>query len=349
MLDSTAHRLLMQSSSPCVAAAGTSAVSSPAAAQVAAKTAQQETQRWEVFSSASGLTHPCPSHSTRRGRPGPSLDPIGRCFRGKLLDAGRDSQAWAHHLDLPICRPVCRHADNPAYPQQEATDLMGYLLRNRIIFIGSRIGDDVSPSPHIRARLCFSYPAAWRASRLPSPLAACIGRWPLRWWPAYWRWRRSMTALTSSCTSTHQVNCTSGFAQDNQFLHRLSETFSQAVCMPTSRRQPLLRDRNTGHVEDCQAGREHHRFRTVSQHRHSAAGECCPGRRGSGAQDAVCVARGDSGMVAHSRLSHKNVPYPLLGCSGSASTDVRSDWMRGVGCRQQARRASAARCPTRAS
>ncbi len=27
---------------------------------------------------------------------------------------------------------------------QEVTDLMGYLLRNRIIFIGSRIGDDVS-------------------------------------------------------------------------------------------------------------------------------------------------------------------------------------------------------------
>ena len=26
---------------------------------------------------------------------------------------------------------------------QEVTDLMGYLLRNRIIFIGSRIGDDV--------------------------------------------------------------------------------------------------------------------------------------------------------------------------------------------------------------
>ncbi len=55
------------------------------------------------------------------------------------------------------------------YVLQEVTDLMGYLLRNRIIFIGSRIGDDVSvpTGRSLQSVLSTSMPLWW-TRRVPA-------------------------------------------------------------------------------------------------------------------------------------------------------------------------------------
>ena len=72
VMDSTAHPLPMQPSSLGSADAATSTASSPAA-QMAANSAQQETQGREVFRPASGLSNTGTRHPARRGWSGATL------------------------------------------------------------------------------------------------------------------------------------------------------------------------------------------------------------------------------------------------------------------------------------
>ena len=75
--------------------------------------------------------------------------------------------------------------------------MMGYLLRNRVLFLGSQINDEVRHAWHLRRRRCL---AAAVHPVVIAPETCCALTWlsptvvlprsPRRSWPACSRWRR---------------------------------------------------------------------------------------------------------------------------------------------------------------
>ena len=99
------------------------------------------------LSSCSTNSRPCLHAESWALRATQRRDPIIAPF----IQLGEDPQVWPSHLDHAHWHQAFASSFCSSHfwlPFQDGTDMFGYLLRNRIIFIGARIDDKVSNSCH---------------------------------------------------------------------------------------------------------------------------------------------------------------------------------------------------------